>query len=118
MGTFKAHIGVSDGNGGSTQWVDALVDTGATYSVLPDSMLRERVGVQPTTHLTFTFATGEERELPVGEARFCVNDREGTSKVVFGPEGQFLLGATALQELALIADTSRHRLVHAPTLLI
>jgi predicted aspartyl protease len=118
MGTFKAHVGVNDGNGGDTQWVDALVDTGATYSVLPASMLRQRVGIEPTTRLTFTFATGDQEELPVGEARFCIGDREGVSKVVFGAEGQFLLGATALQELALIADTSRHRLVHAPSLLI
>lgn len=118
MGTFRARAGVNDGNGGATHWVDALVDTGATYSVLPASMLRERLGMEPTTHLTFTFATGERRELPVGEARFCVGGREGASKVVFGPENQYLLGATALQELALIADTSAHRLVPAPTLLI
>ena len=118
MGTFKAHVGVDDGNGGKTQWVDALVDTGATYTVLPASMLLERVGVQPRETLEFTFATGEQRSLPVGNAYFRVGDREGPSKVVFGEEGQYLLGATTLQELALIADTSRHRLVHAPTLLI
>lgn len=116
MGTFRAKVGVSDGNGGATQWVDALVDTGATYSVLPDSMLRDRVGVRPEMQLEFTLATGERRPLPVGEARFCVGDREGTSKVVFGAEGQFLLGATTLQELALIADTSGHRLIPAPAL--
>ena len=118
MGTFNARVGVSDGNGGTTEWVDALVDTGATYSVLPASMLRERIGVQPKESLEFTFATGEQRSLPVGSAHFCIGDREGTSKVVFGEEGQFLLGATTLQELALIADTSRHRLVRAPKLLI
>ena len=118
MGTFNARVGVSDGNGGTTEWVDALVDTGATYSVLPASMLRERIGVQPKESLEFTFATGEQRLLPVGSAHFCVGDREGTSKVVFGEEGQFLLGATTLQELAMIADTSRHRLVRAPKLLI
>ena len=117
MGTFNARVSVSDGNGGTAEWVEALVDTGATYSVLPASMLRE-MGVQPKESLEFTFATGEQRLLPVGSAHFCIGDREGTSKVVFGEEGQFLLGATTLQELALIADTSRHRLVRAPQLLI
>ena len=118
MGTFTARLGVSNGNGGSTQWVEALVDTGATYTVLPASMLRQHVGVQPTENLEFTFATGAKKLLPVGEARLSVEDKEAPSKVVFGEEGQYLLGATTLQVLGLIADTSRHRLIHAPTLLI
>ena len=117
MGTFKARVGVTDGNGGGTQWIDALVDTGATYSVLPASMLHD-LGVRPKMSLVFTFGTGERRQLPVGDAYFSIGDREGASKVVFGEEGQYLLGATTLQELALIADTGSHRLLHAPTLLI
>ena len=32
MGVFQARIGVSDGNGSQVEWVNALVDTGATYS--------------------------------------------------------------------------------------
>ena len=118
MGIFYARIGVSDGNGGATEWVNALVDTGATYSVLPSSLLRDRVGVRPETHMVFTFANGEQERLPVGEARFRYGDREGTCKVVFGEESQYLLGATTLQILGLIADTTEHRLIHTPKLLI
>ena len=110
MGIFYARVGVSDGNGGATEWVDALVDTGATYSVLPASMLRNRVGVRPDTHLMFTFTNGDQERLPVGEARFQYGDREGTSKVVFG--------ATTLQMLGLIADTTEHRLLTSPKFLI
>ncbi len=68
MEAFSARAGVSGGDGGKTHWVDALVDAGATYGVIPASMLREHVGIEPTTRLTFTFASGERRELPVGEA--------------------------------------------------
>ena len=118
MGTFTVRLGVNNGNGGDTQWVEALVDTGATFTVLPASMLRRHVGVQPTAHLEFTFATGERKLLPVGEAHLSVEDREATSRVVFGEEDQYLLGATTLQVLGLIPDTSSHRLIHAPTLLI
>ncbi len=119
MGTFKARIGVSNGNGGKALQVDALVDTGATYTVLPASMLRDdEVGIRPQTSLTFTFANGERADLPVGEARVSVADREAVTKVVFGQEGQYLLGATSLQMLGLIPDTSSHRLIHAPELLI
>jgi len=115
MGTFKAHMGVSDGNGGPTQWVDALVDTGATYTVLPDSVLRA-CGVYPKEHLLFALADGREMLLPVSDAVLRIDDREIPSRVVFGEEGQCLLGATTLQVFGLIADTSHHKLVPAPTL--
>ena len=41
---------------------------------------------------------------------------DGPNPVVFGEEGQYLLGATALQVLGLIPDTTRHKLIPAPSL--
>ena len=116
MGTFTARIGVSNGNGGAAQWVEALVDTGATFTVLPDSVLRERVGVSPKGHMRFTFADGREALLPVGEAVLHIDGEEATNRVVFGEEDQYLLGATTLEVFGLIADTSRHELVPASKL--
>ena len=116
MGTFSARVGVSDGNGGPTEWVDALVDTGATYTVLPDAILRDRVGVQPKEHQTFTFADGAEALLPVGDATVHIEGREIPNRVVFGDEGQYLLGAPTLQVFGLVADTSNHCLVAVPSL--
>ena len=118
MGTFEARIGVSDGNGGSTQWVDALVDTGATWTVLPESILRDHVGVQPKDHREFTFADGRQKLLPVGEACLSIEGKERTNVVVFGEEGQYLLGATTLQVFGMIPDTTHHQLIPAPKLLI
>ncbi len=117
MGTFTARLGVSDGNGGPTEWVDAVVDTGATFTVLPESLCL-RLGLQPKTHLEFTFADGRRKTLPVGSAYLYTKGRENYSSVVFGEEGQYLLGATALQELVLIADTTNHKLIPSPKLLI
>lgn len=118
MGTFKTRLGVSDGNGGATEWIEALVDTGATYTVLPASLLHGLLGVQPRVQEEFTLADGRKMLMQVGEARHHVEDREATSRVVFGDEGQYLLGATALQELGLIPDTTNHTLIPAPKLLI
>ena len=118
MGTFQVRIGVSDGNSGATQWVSALVDMGATYTVLPNSVLRDRVGVSPDEQMEFTFADGRRVLLPVGEARLYVEGKEATNRVVFGEEDQYLLGATTLQVLGLIPDTTRHRLIPSPKLLI
>ena len=118
MGTFETRVGVSDGNGGDMEWVDATVDTGATYTVLPDSLLREQLGLSPEEDMVFTFADGAEKTLPVGQARLRVNDRERMNVVVFGEEGQYLLGATSLQVFGFIADTTNHKLIPAPKLLI
>ncbi len=118
MGTFTERIGVSNANGGPTKWVTATVDTGATYTVLPDILLREQVGVQPTSSKRFTFGDGRRREMPIGEARLHIQGQEATNRVVFGDEGQYLLGATTLQVFGLIPDTSNERLIHAPQLLI
>ena len=118
MGTFEMRIGVSNGNGGNIEWVQTLVDTGATYTVLPESLLRGRIGIQPKEHRIFTFADGRETTLPIGEARLHIGDRDTFNPVVFGTENQFLLGATALQTLGLIPDTTNHRLIPAPKLLV
>ncbi len=118
MGTFKARIGISNGNGGTPHWVEADVDTGSTYTVLPERLLREQVGIQPTGFRTFTLADGRRARLPIGEARLYVEDDVSTSRVVFGRENQYLLGATTLQVFGLIADTTNHRLIPAPRLTI
>ena len=119
MGTFKTHVGVSDGNGGAVQQIEALVDTGATYTVLPASLLRDRIGIQPQVRRLFTLADGREMMLPVGQAWLSVQGAEAYSPVVFAEDdGTHILGATTLQTLGLIADTTNHRLIPAPILYI
>ena len=118
MGTFRQHVGVRNGVDGETRTVLALVDTGAAYTVLPSSLLEAVLGGIPARIETFTLADGRTVSLPVGEARLQVEGREATSPVVFGPEGKYLLGATTLQTLGLIADTTNHRLISAPELTI
>ncbi len=113
MGTFSAEVGVNNGNGGPTQHVEAVADTGTGFSIFPDAFLRERVGIRPKRYDTFVFADGREREMPVGEARFIIGDRDAVSPVVFGTGDYFLLGAVTLQALSLIADTTNHKLIPA-----
>lgn len=114
MGTFKKDVYISDGNGGPEILVNVLVDTGASYTILPDSLVRDQVGVEPSRKAEFTFADGSKKMLPVGEARFAVGGERAFSPVVFGADSRYLLGATTLQALGLIADTTNHRLIPAP----
>ena len=94
-----------------------LVDTGATHSALPASFLRE-LGVTPDDEREFSLADTEMKTYPVGEVRFSVGDRERTAPVIFGDEGMYLFGATSLQNLDLVPDTTNHQLIAAPTLLV
>ena len=116
MGTFNTQVGVGNPADREFQWVEALVDTGATYSMMPASLLGELLHLSPAREVVFTLADGREQRHGVGEARFKIEDQEQTSPVIFGPEDLYLLGATSLQTFGLIADTTNHRLIPAPKL--
>ena len=116
MGTFTQEIEVSGPSGEEYSTIEAKVDTGATYSMLPASFL-SRFGVIPEPEsMEFTLANGEKQRMQVGNAWFRVNGVVRPSPVVFGPEGRMLFGATTLQAFGLIADTTNHCLVPAPEL--
>ncbi len=67
MGTFFWPLEVQGLNGGLSESVRALVDTGASYTQLPGSMLR-RLGIDPTQRIEFDLADGRVVEEEIGEA--------------------------------------------------
>ena len=93
--------------------------------MLPSALLSE-LGVEPSIEREFTLADGSKRLMGLGEVRFRIDPAEVgngnaavdevTSRVVFGPEDRFLLGAVTLQSFGLIADTTHHKLIPAPEL--
>lgn len=85
--------------------VSALVDTGATHSMMPESLL-STLRLAPLKQVRFRIANGGRVEYGVGEARFSVEGQERTCPVIFGPEGRYLLGATTLEILDLMVDPS------------
>jgi hypothetical protein len=68
--------------------------------------------------LTFTLGNGREQVYGFGTALMRIQDRQKPCPVVFGPEDQYLLGATTLQNFNLVADTNHHRLIPTPRLTI
>jgi clan AA aspartic protease len=84
--------------------VEMLVDTGTVFSVLPRNILK-KIGVRAEETDEFMLADGTLVRYPVGEARFELEGRKGTSKVVFGPiRGTPLLGALTLESLGLMVN--------------
>ena len=115
MGTFSADIAVGRDRGGPFETVTALVDTGASYSMLPAKLLR-KLEVVPTKEGEFTLADGRRQKLPIGAVRVRIGSDEFESPVIFGPDERFLLGAITIQIFGLIADTTHHKLIPTPEL--
>jgi predicted aspartyl protease len=90
--------------------VTALVDTGAGHSMMPESLLA-RLGLRPLETFLYAVADGRQMEYGYGMARFGLEGREFPCPVIFGPEGQFLFGATSLQIFNLKVDPVEERLV-------
>ncbi len=111
MGTFNVTIGIGGIEGHKSEEVEALVDTGATTTVAPASLLR-RVGIEPTMTREFEYADGRKVELELGQAIVRYEDRYAPTLVIFGEEGSgALLGAITMQALFLGVDTHNERLI-------
>ena len=116
MGTFNVEMRIGAVNRSAWETVSALVDTGATCSMAPASLLR-RLGVEPDETVEFELAGGEVVEYETGLAAFGAEGRTGWARVIFGPEGEYLMGATTLEDLALMVDPVNYRLVPTRRLL-
>ena len=110
MGTFTVQATVGNLDSAEQEQVEALVDTGSTFSAMPASLLR-RLGIAPTLTRRLRLANGQIEEYQAGTAFFTVNGRDGVAMVVFGPEDVYLLGATTLESLLFVVDPVNKRLI-------
>lgn len=118
MGTFHVPIEIGNAEGTRFEAIDALVDTGASYSRAPRSLL-ERLGVQPQERWPFRIADESVVEHEVGQGTVRLAGRSRLTVLVFGDEGQEpLLGAVTLEEFGLGVGPLHRRLVPVPALLM
>ena len=111
MGTFKVEIEIGDPQGERWETIEALVDTGSSYSVLPRRLLR-RLNVEPHTKSRFRLADERVLEREVGQTWMRIDGKSVITLVVFGEdESTPVLGAYALEGLLLAADPVGRRLV-------
>src|SRR3990170_2990948 len=111
MGTFRERIEIAASEQGPFEAVEALVDSGATYTSVPASLL-ERLGVPAIDTETFIMADGTRHERKVGEAVVRVDGRTRTTMVIFGDEDSLpLMGAITLEAFSLAVDMRNRRLV-------
>ncbi|MBI4287132.1 MAG: aspartyl protease family protein [Chloroflexi bacterium] len=118
MGTFSQSVQIAPSPDGPFQTVKALVDTGATYTCLPRTLL-EKLGIAPREKQMFILADGRRVEYELAEVRLRIDGRERFTVCVFGEEGApALLGAVTLEEFGLGVDHVGKRLVPVPGYLV
>ena len=116
MGTFSWPLRITRMDGRRSTDIEAMVDTGATHTILPARLLRE-LGIEPLGSRRLLLADERRIDMDYGEARATVNGEDVTTLVVFGEDdAPALLGAYTLEGLALAVDPVEQRLV--PTHLI
>ena len=113
MEVFNWPVRISSMDGQRSKDIEATVDTGAAYTMLPANLLRE-LGVPPVQTSTFEMADGRRVEMDIGRAWATIDGVSEITLVAFGrDDAPALLGAYTLEGLRLAVDSVNRRL--APT---
>ncbi len=115
LGHIYAEITVRPMAGSTKSWRGtALVDTGATDTFLPASVIR-KLGIRPSERRTYELADGTEQDLPIGFGVIEVQGRAAGGTLVFaGEKEEPLLGVTVLESTGLWLDPQHERLIPRP----
>ena len=81
-----------------------LVDSGVTYTLLPEKAWKT-IGLAPKRTVVFTLADGTTVERKVSECHISLPEGEGYTPVILGQPGdEALLGVVTLEILALVLN--------------
>jgi len=96
--------GTVTGPTGKRETVRFLVDSGATYTLLPEKVWKA-IGLIPKREMVFTLADGTAVERNVSECFIKLPQGEGHTPVILGEPGdEALLGVVTLEILGLILN--------------
>jgi len=119
MGIFKVHARIwnpKDESKGIA--VDLLVDTGATYTVVPEGVLKG-LGIIPLRRVKLRLADGRVVEGDVGEVGIEVEGyMASATPAVFGESDVCLLGAVTMEQLGVAPDPIAKKLKPVEALLM
>ncbi len=96
--------GVLTGAAGKQTTVRFLVDTGATYTLVPAEACR-LLELEPKRTVAFTLADGTAIERRISECHISLPQGEGHTPVIIGEPGdEALLGVVTLEILGLVLN--------------
>ena len=119
MGTFREPIQLANPHRPKQVIsVEAIVDTGATYTWIPEELLK-RLGIRAQEVRPLKIASGKVIRRKLGWALVTVRDKTVPSPVLFGDKAsEVLLGAITLEELGFGVDPIHRTLVPAMAYLL
>ncbi len=107
MGTFRITVEIGGQSGQRFQELEALVDTGATFTKVPRSIL-EALDIPAVRTYTALLADGRRVPIEQGWAIIRLEGQQFPTPVAFGEEGEpTLLGAMALEHALLAVGPAR-----------
>ena len=112
MGTSTHPISLYSLTGSTAETLDALVDTGSSFTTVPAPVL-ERLGVRPFATAKLRLANGQVVERDIGEVPVELDGLQRRTVVcVFGDrDASPLIGAQTLETFLLGVDPDRQRLL-------
>jgi clan AA aspartic protease len=88
----------------TSRTVKLLVDSGASYSLLPEDVWRD-LGIKAQETLDFTLADGTTIQRDASECKIRLNGKERHTPVILGEAGdEPLLGVITLENLGLVLN--------------
>ena len=117
MGEVRVPVRIANPFDTARHWeADFLVDTGASDSIVPTSVL-ESIGLTPRVVREVWLADGSMVRRLVGPAFFTVSELETFNDVIFGDDAvEPILGLPVLESLGLIVDPRLQRLLRRSAL--
>lgn len=114
VGTFSVDFTIWNQDRTESRTLRGLVDTGKTFTLIPESILEE-LGIERRETRTFTLPDNSKRDLSLGWTEIELNgDSPVNIHVIFWPgSDQATLGYLALSSFALAADAKSQRLIPA-----
>ena len=96
--------GTVTGPSGEKATLQFLVDSGATYTLLPHDVWQS-IGLMPKRSVRCTLADGTTVDRQVSECHIALPQGEGHTPVILGEPGdQALLGVITLENLGLVLN--------------
>ena len=116
--SFDIPLEIGGPDGDEFEQVDALVDTGSTFTVIPSAILN-RLGVEPLQRVGSRLADGAIIQRAIGDAHVRIEGQMFSTIIVFGDDdGVALLGAYTLERALLAVDPVGQRLVPTDALMM
>jgi clan AA aspartic protease len=110
--------GIVTGPAGKQASVRFLVDSGATYTLLPHEVW-QAIELKPKRSATFVLADGTTIERQISECHIALPQGEGHTPVILGEPGdEAVLGVVTLKTLGLVLNPFTRTLQPMRTLLV